>query len=253
MNILLRRAAILLLALTGAMLTSCLELYDEEMIIHADLSGSAKVTVKLPDSLVTQFDSVRDEFAEGKIRERFSSLNGVKLDRYSITAGRFPEATFEVSFSSLQKLSAAAEANDPAQLLVGVFNIKKENGNTVVERKLGEGKPGVSLPLDKYAVYKMHFQVPVEVVGTNSEFFDKSNSDVRYRWPLASIAAQQPMISNRFVKPLPWLEISIGFVVVCVIGRILMGLKKKKVIMQVPSAPQSPPRPGPPMRPGPPR
>ncbi len=266
MSILLRRAAILLLALTGAMLTSCLELYDEEMIIYADLSGSAKVTVKLPDTLVTKFDTVRDEFTEGKIRARFSSLNGVKLTSYSITEGRFPVATFEISFSSLQKLSAAVEANDPAQLLVGVFTIKKDNGNIVVERKLGEGKPGMSLPLDKYAVYKMHFNTPVEVVGTNSEFFDKSHSDVRYRWPLATIESQQPLISNRFLKPMPWMEFAIGFVVLCLIARIAMGVfSKRKINMPAPAVtsaetatgapatPQVPQRPGPPKRPGLPR
>ncbi len=258
-----RRVALLLLALTGAMLTSCLELYDEEMIIYADLSGSAKVTVKLPDTLQNKFDSVRDEFTEGKIRERFSGLNGVKLTKYSITEGRFPEATFEVSFSSLQKLSAAAEGNAPAQVLVGVFNIKKDNGNTIVERKLGEGKPAMSLPLDKYAVYKMHFNAPVEMVGTNSEFFDKSQSDVRYRWPLATIESQQPLISNRFLKPIPWMQIAIGFVVLCLIARIAMSVfSKRKIIMPVTSTkpgdaaagpPAAPQRPGPPKRPGLPR
>ncbi len=266
MTITLRRAAIILLALMCAMLTSCLELYDEEMIIHADLSGSAKVTVKLPDILVTKFDSVREEFAEGKIRERFSSLNGVKLNSYSITEGRFPVATFEVSFSSLQKLSAAAEGNAPAALLIGVFNIKKENGNMVVERKLGEGQPSMSLPLDKYAVYKMHFNTPVEVVSTNSEFFDKSHSDVRYRWPLATIQSQRPLISNRFVKPMPWMEIALGFLILCVIARIAMGIfSKRKTKTPVPATtpgetasgapapPQAPQRPGPPRRPGPPQ
>lgn len=252
MTLLLRRSAILLLALTGAMLTSCLELYDEEMIIHGDLSGSAKVTVKLTDTLVSKFESVRDEFAEAKIRERFAGLNGVKLDKYTLTEGRFPEATFEVSFTSLQKLSAAAEANDPAQLLIGVFNIKNVNGNIVVERQLGQGKPGAGLPMDKNAVYKMHFQVPVEVVGTNSEYFDKSHSDVRYRWPMANIAAQQPLISARFIKPLPWLQIAIGFVVLCVIVRICLSVfRKKKVI--APATTQAPQRPGPPQRPRPPR
>lgn len=264
MTNLLRRVAIILLALTGAMLTSCLELYDEDMTIYADLSGSAKVTVKLPDTLQSSFDSVRDEFAEGKIRERFSGLSGVKLTSYSITEGRFPVATFEVSFSSLQKLSAAAEENAPAQLLVGIFNIKKENGNVIVERKLGQGKPAMSLPLDKYAVYKMHFNAPVEMVSTNSEFFDKKHSNVSYRWPLATIESQQPLISNRFVNPIPWLKIAIAFVVLCLVVRIAMTVfSKPKVIPHTPSvipensasgAPSAPQRPtGPPKRPGPPR
>lgn len=252
----------MLLVLMSAMLTSCLELYDEEMIIHADLSGSAKVTVKLQDTLQSNFDSVRDEFAEGKIRERFSGLNGVKLTSYSITEGRFPVATFEVSFSSLQKLSDAAEGNAPAQFLAGVFKIKKENGNIVVERKLGEGKPGMSLPPDKYAIYKMHFNTPVEVIGTNSEYFDKSHSDVRYRWPLATIESQQPLISNRFVNPFPWLKIAIAFVALCLVARIaMMVFSKPKVVPHKPnmmpgdaaarSAPQTPQRPtGPPKKPG---
>ena len=263
---LMRRAAILLLALTGAMLTSCLELYDEEMIIHADLSGSAKATVKLPDTLITKFDSVRDKFTKEKIQARFAGLSGVQLISYNITAERFPVATFEVSFTSLQKLSAAVEANDPAQFLVGVFNIKQENGNNVVERKLGEGKPGMDLPSDKNAIYKMHFNVPVEVIGTNSEYFDKSHNDVRYRWTLATIGSQQPLISNRILKPLPWISIAIAFIILCVIARIVMGVlsKRKRHVLattapvvvaaaNVPPKPKPPQRPGPPTRPGPPR
>lgn len=266
MTLLMRRAALLLLALTGALLTSCLELYDEEMIIHADLSGSAKATVKLPDTLITKFDSVREEFTKEKIQARFAALNGVTLISYNITAERFPVATFEVSFTSLQKLSAAVEANDPTQFLVGVFNIKQENGHSVVERKLGEGKPGMDLPSDKYAIYKIHFNVPVEVVGTNSEVFDKSHNDVRYRWSLATIGEQHPLISNRLLKPLPWMGLAIGFVMLCVIARIVMGVLSKRkrhalattapVVVagaNTPPLPKTPQRPGTPTRPGPPR
>ncbi|MEI6534387.1 MAG: hypothetical protein WCN98_03525 [Verrucomicrobiaceae bacterium] len=256
-----RRAAISFLALTAAMLTSCLELYDEEMIIHTDLSGSVKATVKLPDTLLSKYDSLREEFTEGKVHSRFASLSGVKLTSYSITEGRFPVATFDVSFSSLQKLSDAVEANDPAQFLVGLFAVKKDDGKTVIERKLGHGKTGMEMPEDKYAIYKMHFDVPVEVVNTNSEYVDKSHNDVRYRWALSAIAAQQPLITNRLLKPLPWKAILIAVSLVGYGAWILSRyLSKRKVIVTLPRSepglapkPQSPQRPGPPKRPDPPR
>ncbi|HEY2574456.1 MAG TPA: hypothetical protein VGH65_10310 [Verrucomicrobiaceae bacterium] len=195
----------------GVLLSSCLEGYDEEMVIYSDLSGRAVVKVNLPDAVLSKFDSVRDEFEPKKIQKRFASLSGVTLERYSLTEGRFAEATFEVSFSSLEKLNAAAAANQPAPMLVGEFVVTKDaDGRTIVERKLGLGTATADLPADKYANYKMHFQEPVVVARTDSGFKDASHNDVRYRWKLADISIQKPTMVNKLAKPLPWAWILSG-------------------------------------------
>ena len=270
MHFSLRRIVLPLFAILSCFgLSSCLELYTEEMVIHPDLSGEAVVTVKLPDTLISKFDAVQDEFAPAKIKKRFDAASGVTLKSYSISEGRHPEAVFRVSFSSLEKLSAAAAANSPAQLLIGEFKISTdEDGKRRIERQLGKGKPTAELPADGYANYKIHFDQPMEVVGTNSEYKDTSHGDVRYRWPIATIAEQQPLIVNRTSKALPWLIILISLAVLLLatwIGWLKFGQiqRKKKLAASMPvapphgapmpAAPQGPQRPGPPRRPGPPQ
>ena len=189
----------------GILLSSCLEGYDEEMVIYPDLSGRAVVKVDLPDALLSKFDPVRAEFEPGKISKRFAPLSGVKLERYSLTEGRLAQATFEVSFSSLEKLNAATAANAPARVLVGEFAVRTDDdGRTVVERKLGAGAEAAELPADKHANYKMHFQSPMVVVRTDSGFKDASHNDVRYRWKLGDIPLQKPAMVNKLAKPAPW-------------------------------------------------
>jgi hypothetical protein len=277
MTAFLRRLATTCFALLCACgLSSCLDQYSEEMVIHSDLSGEATVTVILPDTLLEKYDAVQKEFSEANLRKRFDKASGVKLTSYSISEGRHPEVRLEVSFSSLEKLSEAAKANPPAQMLIGQFTISKDGKYTVVERKLGLGTATMSLPTDKNAVYKMHFDMPVEVAHTNSGFFDKSHGDVRYRWSLADLASQQPVLINRVLKPLPWLWIAVSVAGLIVLAWIIwqqlanMARKKHLAAMNepppaaVPAAPPPvmpapgegpvlPPRPGPPQRPGPPR
>ncbi len=143
----LRRLALSCAALFRALtLSSCLEQYSEDFVIHSDLSGEATVTVTLPDSLLDKFDKVQTEFSEMNIRKRFDKASGVKLEEYTLTEGRHPEATFHVTFSSLEKLSEAVKENPPAQILVGQFTVTKDGQHTVVERKLGLGTPTMSLP-----------------------------------------------------------------------------------------------------------
>lgn len=239
------------------------------MVIYSNLSGRAIVKVRLPDSVVSQFDSVQAEFSRQKIEERFASLSGVSLKNYSLSEGRHPEATFEIAFTSLEKLSAAAAANPPAQMLVGEFVVKKdEEGRTVVERNLGKGTATMELPSDKFAQFKIHFQSPVELSNTDSGFKDGSHNDVRYRWSLSDIDRKRPSMINKLVKPFPWVYIVGGAVALLILGRILWPVfMKKKVKMPAASAPAKPPagpasaqapvenktpqRPGPPRRPGP--
>ena len=280
MTDLLRRLAVTCIALSCACgLSSCLDQYSEEMVIHSDLSGEATVTIILPDSLLEKFEPVQKEFSEASIRKRFDKASGVKLEKYTFTEGRHAEVKLEVSFSSLEKLSDAAKDNPPAQMLIGQFSITRDNKYTVVERQLGVGKPTMSLPNDKNALYKIHFDMPVEISHTDSALFDKSNNDVRYRWSLAELAAQQPLLVNKVMKPLPWLWIAVSVVALIVLAWIIwqqLANKARKKHLAAMNAPQPvaapvatppppvtpapgqgpvlPPRPpGPPQRPGPPR
>jgi hypothetical protein len=209
------------------LLSACLENYEEDMVINADLSGRVVVRVKLPDVLLTKFDAVRAEFAPKNVEKRFDAASGVSLKSYTLTEERFPQATFDVAFSSLDKLSAAAAANPPVQMLVGAFSVKTaDGGRTVIERKLGRGKATAELPADKFAQFKMHFQLPVEILSTDSGFKDTSQNDVRYRWSLADIAAQKPVMLNAVETPTQWLWILGGvggLLVVAWLGWLAFG------------------------------
>jgi len=212
------------------LLGACLESYEEDMVINGDLSGRAVVRIKLPDTLLSKYDAVREEFAPKNIQKRFASLSGVSLKNYTITEDRFPEATFEVAFSSLEKLAAAGAANKPAQMFVGEFVVKiDDDGRTIIERKLGNGTATMQLPSDKYALFKTHFQWPVELTNSDSGFKDSAHNDVRYRWSLADIALQKPSMVNKLVKPLPWLWIFGGaaaFLVVAWIAWLTLGRRE---------------------------
>jgi hypothetical protein len=267
--------------LSTLLLSSCLEEYNEEMEIRPDLSGTATVTVKLPDTLLDKYDKVQEEFKEANIRKRFAKVSGVKLDDYNVTEGRHPVATFTVSFSSLEKLSEAAKQNAPAQMLVGEWIVSKDGENTVVERRLGRGTATMSLPADKNALYKLHFDMPVEVMHTDSGLYDKSHGDLRYRWTMANIESDQPSMINKVIKPLPWLWIGLSIAVLVVIAwyawKYFENLKRRPKPLppepapappiaraqpgsavppqgppQRPAGPQRPmpPRPGPPRKPG---
>jgi len=258
----LHRLALCGAALLGMLtLSSCLDEYDEEMEIKPDLSGEATVTIKLPDSLLDKFDKVQEEFKEANIRKRFDKVSGVKLKEYSYTEGRHPEVRMTVSFSSLEKLSEAAKQNPPSQMFIGEWIVSKEGQNTVVERRLGRGTPTMSLPADKNVLYKLHFDMPVEVVHTDSGLFDKSNGDLRYRWSMANLEAQQPVILNKVVKPLPWAWIIVSAAALVVVAwyawKYFDNLKKRPKpvppapVIPAPQPPQgSPQRPGQPQRPG---
>lgn len=227
-----RIAAALLTIALPCLLGGCLEGYEEEMVIHSDLSGSATVKVALPDALLSGFDGVHAEFALDRIQKRFGAAKGVKLMGYTLTEGRFPEATFNVAFSSLDALGAAAAANPPAQILVGEFTVKPEaGGRTTIERRLGRGTATMSLPTDKFAIYKTHFRLPVELSNTDSGFKDTSRNDVRYRWSLADIGSQKPSMVNQVVKSWPWAWIFGGAAAVLFSGWVLwMGYGRPKVV-----------------------
>jgi hypothetical protein len=258
----LHRLALCGAAILGTLsLSSCLDEYNEEMEIRPDLSGVATVTIKLPDSLLDKFDKVQEEFKEANIRKRFEKVSGVTLEEYSYSEGRHPEVKLTVSFKSLEKLSEAAKQNAPAQMFVGEWVISKEGQNTVVERRLGRGTATMSLPADKNALYKLHFDMPVEVVHTDSGLYDRSNGDLRYRWSMANLESEQPVMTNKVVKPLPWAWIAVSVAALIVVAwyawKYFDNLKKRpKPIAPppVPPAPQppqgSPQRPGPPQRPG---
>jgi hypothetical protein len=266
----LRRILLSIAAASSALvLNSCLELYNEEMTIHPDLSGEAKITVELPDTLVEKYDKVQQEFTVANIEKRFAAAKGVKLRSYTLTEGRKPKATFEISFTSVANLNDAIAANAPASVLAGEFVVTKEaEGYSKIVRTLGKGTPAMDLPSDNFANYKVHFDTPIVVQGTNSEFYDQPHNDMRYRWPMAQIVANQPSIENKIKRPFPWEWIMIAVLALLLVtwfGWLVFGSVKKKMALKARAkaaeaaaqgaeepAARGPQRPGPPRRPGPP-
>lgn len=100
------------------LLSSCLD-YEEDMVIHKDLSGEALVTINLPDSLVSKYDAIQAEFAPAKIQKRFEDLDGVTLVSYEVSADRKPVAKLKLKFKSIDKLNEAIAKNAPAAIVAG--------------------------------------------------------------------------------------------------------------------------------------
>jgi hypothetical protein len=254
------------------LMSSCIG-YDEELIIHENLSGEASVTLTLPNVLVTKWENVATELEKVNIEKRLDKVSGVKLKSYEKTEGRQPTIRLVIAFSSLEKLNEAIAKNPPAAVWAGQFTITKEEGKTKVERKLGVGDAGKDLPSGLYALYKTHFDGTI--VATNSKQYNSPAKDVRFRYSLDEMLAQQPVQSTTTAKGWPWTLILICLAAVA--GAAWYGWEyfgKKKpggAMMPAPApvsaapadpkegepAPESgqatPPTAAPPRRPGPPQ
>ena len=201
-----------LLALSCAVfLSGCLG-YEEEMTINNDLSGTAKITVTLPDKLDSKLSDVGDAFTEAALTKRFDAVKGVTLVSYTREKDdtRQPQVVLEIKFSSLDALSKAAEANPPAAMLLGKFEITKdETGGKRITRKLGTIAPKEDIKEESYAQYVMHFG---KALGyTNSTRFDGANDTVRFRYKMETMPSLQPEIITVVPKPDIWKWLAICF------------------------------------------
>ena len=221
-------------------LSSCLD-YEEDMIVNDDLSGQVLVTLTLPDTLVSKYEKLGAELEQAKIEKRLESVSGVSLASYQTTGGRQPKITMLIKFSSLDKLSEAVAANPPAAVFAGRYTVSRENGLTKIERKLGVGDLGKDIPEFNAAIYKTHFNGTI--AGTNSGFYNGFGQDVRYRYKLADLLAQQPIQTTTLSKSFPWMLILGGLVVIAAVawyGWEYFGKKKPG------TSPAPAPRPQPP-------
>jgi hypothetical protein len=212
------------------LLSSCLD-YEEDMVIHKDLSGEALVTINLPDSLVSKYDPIQAEFAPAKIQKRFDDLDGVTLVSYEVSADRKPVAKLKLKFKSIEKLNEAIAKNAPAAIVAGVFTVKKEADKTTIERKLGQGEPKAELGDFNYVQYKTHFDGAIG--GTNSGHYNSHGQDVRFRYKLTDVLSQKPTQVTSLVNSKPWAIILLCIVVLA--GAAYYGWKllgKKKVAVR---------------------
>lgn len=221
------------LLLVACSLSSCID-YEEDLTVHDDLSGEATVKLTLPDMLIDKYASVQEDFKEANLQKRFKGLDGVRLAGYAIKEGRKPEIELYVKFDSLEQLSKAAEANPPASILVGKFEITKELGKNIVKRRLGEGEAPIKIQDNNHAIYKCHFDG--SIAGTDSGFFNFHGKDVRYRYQLQELMVQQPTQMNTLRPAIPWPWIGLSAVVI--IGAIWAGWKMfGKKMVRVPGTP----------------
>lgn len=208
----LRRLIPATLAIAAAfLLSSCLD-YDEELTIHSNLSGEASVILTLPSPLISKYDRVGIELDRAKIEKRLESVSGVTLTTYENSGGRNPVVKLVFKFSSLDKLNEAIKANPPAAIWAGQFTITREGGLTKIERKLGVGSPGVELPEYNNVLYKTHYDG--KIAATNSPQYNSPAKDVRYRYKLSDMIAQQPTQSTSIAKGWPWMLILGGLALI---------------------------------------
>lgn len=250
-------------------LSSCLD-YDEDMIVHNDLSGQVLVTLTLPDTLASKYEKLSKELEQASIEKRLDKVSGVSLANYETTGGRQPKITMLFKFTSLEKLSEAIAANPPAAIWGGQFLVTKEADLTKIDRKLGVGDAGSGLPPFNRAMYKTHYDGTI--TATNSPQYNQHGHDVRYLYDLTKMLSIQPLQSVTLSKGWPWMLILGGLAAIA--GAAWYGWEqfgKKKPAPSggapripvrppapspapegTPAPPAPPQRPGPPRRPGPP-
>lgn len=183
------------------------------MIIHKDFSGELKATVRLPDALNDQFAGIQTKFSEENIQKLFQDLNGITLTQYEFTPGRRAEAKFSMKFKSLERLNEAIQSRPPVSFLLGTVTVKREDDRAVIERQLGGGDVQANQILSSNtAMYLMKFSSPIK--ATNSGFYNNHGQEVRFRYSLAEIQAQKPILSTTVQIPIPWLWIGLGAIAV---------------------------------------
>jgi hypothetical protein len=153
----------------------------------------------------------------------------VKLINYSKSTDRRPVVRLHIKFTSIEKLNEAIAANKPAAILAGQFTVTKEEGKTRIVRKLGTGDSLSDLPQQNWIQYKTHFDG--KIASTNSGFYDQANSDVRYRYKLTELLANQPTQENVLARATPWLWIFICVLVIAAAAYYGWKLTGKKVVV----------------------
>ncbi|CAN5891926.1 hypothetical protein BH11VER1_BH11VER1_00970 [soil metagenome] len=215
-----RFISLAILLLIACSLSSCID-YEEDLTVREDLSGEATVKLILPDMLIEKYASILEDLKEANLKKRFKNISGVTLEGYAIKEGRRPEIQLYIKFDSLEKLSKAAEANPPASILVGKFEVAKELGKVIIKRKLGEGEAPLQVQDTNHIIYKCHFDG--SLAGTDSGFFNFHGKDVRYRYQLQEVMAQKPSQVNTLRPAIPWPWIALSAAVI--IGAIWAGWK----------------------------
>lgn len=199
-------------------LTGCLD-YEEVMTIHPNLSGKAEVTIKLPEAISGKFAGVHELFAVSKVRALLEKVDGVRLESYEKGQGLRSDLKMRVVFDSLEAWNGLVAVHPQVGVLAGKFSWRKEGGNWVIERQLGDAAAGtgeatVGLADFNYVLYTTKFELPI--LATNSKQYNNHGQEVRYRFELKQVLDERPMMSTTVAVASPWLMIAVGVLVVLV-------------------------------------
>ncbi|TLD71769.1 hypothetical protein FEM03_06425 [Phragmitibacter flavus] len=208
------------------LLSGCLD-YEEEMTIKENLSGEARITLTLPDSLVGKFSEVQGQVTAAKIKEHLDKVSGVRLLSHELRQGRQPVVKMVLSFDSLEAWNEAVALHPQAVVLAGKFTKEKTEKGMVIERQLGGGMALPNgLPDFNFVNYTTKYASPI--VATNSRQLNAHGNEVRYRYQLSELMQQQPMMSTTVEHHLPWLMLVAGSVAALAVLWKVWGMVKPK-------------------------
>jgi|GEM_PF-5608187 len=199
----------LMLFTATLLLSSCLD-YEEELTFNENLSGEVLVTLTLPDTLGTKFREVPALFSEQSIQGYLEKASGVRLLAYQYKADRRPEVKLKLAFASLDAWNDAVALHPQASLLAGKFTRSKSDKGVTLERQLGIGPeiPSADLQGFNYVNYTLRFRDPI--LTTNSPQFNKHGNELRYRYSLDKLLAQQPVMTMTIKQSQPWIFIGLA-------------------------------------------
>jgi hypothetical protein len=184
------------------LLSSCVD-YEEELTIHENFSGEARITLTLPDTLVGKFPEAAQEVTAAKIKAHLDKVSGVRLISHEFRQGRKPVVKMLVGFDSLDAWNEAVALQPQAAVLAGKFSRQKTEKGMQIERQLGGGMAvPEGMPEFNYVNYTIRLKS--QILSTNSPQFNSHGNEVRYRYPLIQLMEKQPLQSITVEHHLPW-------------------------------------------------
>lgn len=236
-----RRAA--KLTLCGLLfLTGCVD-YEEEMWLHADLSGRAAITISVREELVQGNTGLERDMSEEKIRRDLERIQGVKLESFQSfrDAGK-RIAKLTIAFDSIEKITRheTSVAESSAVSLLGAIKVERTSGKVVLRRifpvlpevrSQSWGKDllmhglGSLLLSNNYLSYKLH--VPREIITANTQRIDAANKVLEWKFSLAQALREAPTMTVEWrASRWPWWIV--GIMLVAIVAGAGLILKRRR-------------------------
>ena len=220
---LMKRLMILLLALFA--LAGCVH-YDEELWLHRDGSGKAKLRLVH-----------RSPYENPEEILRKADLPGIALESYNVQR-RDQDVIYDIVFK-FKSVEAFNNVNDQlsAADFWGKITLNKEPGRRITfKRRIALGSQEEADDLEAYfsqmqqdhAVWNYKLHAPWKIISTNAEpeNVDRKGKTISWSYDTEQMWNSHEYMTVEFRKDLPWFVFVIGIIVALMITYVVLWLLK---------------------------